>query len=213
MILYSYFRSSAAYRVRIALALKHIDYETRPVHLLREGGEQHSAAFTALNPQGLVPVLVHHDLTITQSYTIIDYLEQQYPTPSVYPQDTHSNLAARAFAQSICCDIHPLNNLRVLQKLTGEHAFTEEDKHAWIHYWITQGFHALEAQLQTATPYCFSTTPSIADLCLIPQVYNALRFHVDMAPFQKIMAIYTTCLQHPSFQAAAPDNQPDCPGD
>ncbi len=210
VILYSYFRSSAAYRVRIALNLKKIDYEIRPVHLLKHGGEQFNADFMALNPQGRVPVLVTKNQVLTQSSAIIEYLEEAYPSPPLLPADALDRAYVRAVAQLIACDIHPLNNLRVLNYL--QDVFQFDAKQTWYCHWIQDGFAALETRLQQSPGrggFCFGDTPGMADAFLVPQVYNALRFNCAMARFPMISAIYQNCLQEMAFTNAAPENQPD----
>lgn len=209
LILYSYFRSSAAYRVRITLNLKNIAYEIRPIHLLKHGGEQFSADFLALNPQGRVPVLVVNDQVLTQSAAIIEYLEETYPTPPLLPSDPLKRAYVRSIAQTIACDIHPLNNLRVLNYL--QDALNFDAKDAWYCHWIEEGFTALETLQNSAYSgkCCFGDTPGMADAFLIPQVYNALRFHCDMQRFPLINGIYRYCIQQAAFINAAPENQPD----
>ncbi|CAA9892654.1 putative maleylacetoacetate isomerase [Candidatus Methylobacter favarea] len=210
IVLYSYFRSSAAYRVRIALNLKNIDYEIRPVHLLKHGGEQFKADFLALNPQGRVPVLVVQNTVLTQSSAIIEYLEEAHPSPPLLPADAMDRAWVRSLAQLIACDIHPLNNLRVLNYL--KDSLNHDHKEAWYRHWIQEGFTALEQLLQNSAysgQYCFGATPGLADAFLIPQVYNALRFNCDMNNFPLINDIYQHCLQETAFLNAAPEHQPD----
>ena len=210
MKLYSYFRSSAAYRVRIALNLKQLNAEIMPVHLLNHGGEQHSAAYRAVNPSELVPALIDDDFTLTQSLSILEYLEEKYPSHSILPQDSQQRALARAFGLSIACDIHPLNNLRVLQHLTGELGLTDEQKNAWYAHWVEAGFASLEAQLSNSNgKFCFGDYATVADCCLIPQVYNALRFNIDLSAYPKIQSIYEHCSAFDAFQLAAPEAQPD----
>ncbi|MGR8940018.1 MAG: maleylacetoacetate isomerase [Gammaproteobacteria bacterium] len=210
VILYSYFRSSAAFRVRIALNLKNIEHEIRPVHLLKNGGEQFNDDFLALNPQGRVPVLVTHDTVLTQSSAIIEYLEEVYPVPPLLPADPIARAYVRALTQIIACDIHPLNNLRVLSYL--KDTLHLEHKEAWYKHWIQDGFSALEQRLQKSEYpglFCFGDMPGMADAFLIPQVYNALRFDCDVKSFPLIDGIYRHCMQEPAFAKAAPENQPD----
>lgn len=211
IILYSYFRSSAAYRVRIALNLKDIDYEIRPVHLLKNGGEQLNADYVALNPQGRVPVLVVENKVLTQSSAIIEYLEETYPTPPLLPDNALERAYVRSLAQIIACDIHPLNNLRVLAYLKGT-VKGDGFEHAWRTHWIQEGFAAFEQSLQKhgyCGKFCFGDMPGMADAFLVPQVYNALRFGCEMSSFPLISGIYENCLQETAFSNAAPENQPD----
>jgi maleylacetoacetate isomerase len=210
VILYSYFRSSAAYRVRIALNLKNIDYEIRPVHLTKNGGEQFKADYLAMNPQGRVPVLVAHNTVLTQSSAIIEYLEDVYPVPPLLPADAIERAYVRSLAQIIACDIHPLNNLRVLNYL--KDTLDYDRKEAWRSHWIEEGFASLEQLLQKSGcrgRFCFGDTPGMADVFLIPQVYNALRFQCEMKSFPLISSIYQHCMQERAFANAAPENQPD----
>ncbi len=211
VILYSYFRSSAAYRVRIALNLKNIEYEIRPVHLLQNGGEQFNADYLALNPQGRVPVLVVEKKVVTQSSAIIEYLEEVCPTPPLLPDNALDRAYVRSLAQIIACDVHPLNNLQVLAYLKG---FVKEDgfEQGWRIHWIQEGFTAIEKLLQQNDywgRFCFCDTPSMADTFLIPQVYNALRFGCEMKSYPLINGIYKNCMQETAFSNAAPENQPD----
>ena len=210
MKLYGYWRSSAAYRVRIALAHKQLDFDSVPVHLVKDGGQQHQAEYKALNPAELVPTLQDGDLTVNQSLAMLEYLEEQYPQPALLPEAAKDKAQVRAMALDIACDIHPLNNLRVLQYLTGPLQLTEQQKTAWIHHWLNTGFAALEQRLATtAGGYCFGDQLSLADVCLVPQVYNAIRFQLDMTPYPLIQSIYQRCNQLPAFQTAAPEQQDD----
>ncbi|WP_299490201.1 maleylacetoacetate isomerase [uncultured Shewanella sp.] len=215
--LYGYWRSSAAYRVRIALNLKNITVEQLSVHLVREGGEQHKAAYLALNPQALVPSFVIHDENrgsedevLTQSMAILEYLDEVYPHQPLLPSSSLARAKVRAMAMSIACDIHPLNNLRVLQYLTDELSVNDEEKSRWYQHWVAQGFTALEAQLtHTSGQYCFGNNVSMADLCLVPQVYNAQRFGVDLSLYPNIQRINAACLALEAFNLATPENQAD----
>lgn len=211
MKLYSYFRSSAAYRVRIALHLKQLAHETVAVHLLRDGGEQKAAAYRALNPQQLVPALTVDDQTLTQSLAIIEYLEETHPAVPLLPADAAGRARVRALAQLIACDIHPLNNLRVLQYLQQQLQADEAAKNAWYVHWIREGFDALETRLQSPHTgrFCHGDNPTLADCCLVPQVYNARRFQVDLTAYPTIVRIDAACAALPAFQAALPENQPD----
>lgn len=212
MKLYSYFRSSAAFRVRIALALKNLDYDIVPVHLVNNGGEQKSPEYAAVNPQKLVPALQLDDGTVlTQSLAIMEYLETAYPSPSLLTGDAVKDAKIRAFCQAIACDIHPLNNLRVLQYLTGNFAITDAQKADWYKHWIVEGFAALESQLDGNSRFCFGDTPTMADCCLIPQVYNAKRFDTDLSNYPKIVRIFDNCMALPAFVTASPERQIDAP--
>lgn len=210
MKLHGYWRSSAAYRVRIALNLKGLQVEHCPVHLINNGGEQHSVGYQLLNPARLVPTLEAGELSLNQSLAIIQYLEDSYPQSPLYPEDLAMKAQVLAFALDIACDIHPLNNLRVLQYLTGPLALSEAQKIQWIKHWLVVGFDALEKRLQlTAGLYCFKDQVTVADVCLVPQVYNALRFGVTMQDYPLINAIYQRCNALSAFQDAAPEQQDD----
>ncbi len=210
MKLYGYWRSSAAYRVRIALNLKQLTFEHLPVHLLKNGGEQHSAGYKLLNPAELVPVLVDGDTSLNQSLAIIEYLDEMYPQPAFLPPDAAAKAKVRALALDIACDIHPLNNLRVWQYLTGPLALSEQQKLDWITHWLHTGFMALEQRLnQSAGQFCFGDEVTLADICLVPQVYNAQRFALDMTAYPRIGAVYHHCQQLAAFALAAPEQQPD----
>lgn len=213
--LYSYWRSSAAYRVRIALNLKGLPYEIVPVHLTSGGGEQHSDEFHELNPQELIPVLRDGNRIVRQSMAIIEYLDETWPDQPLLPTTARDRARVRALAQSIACDIHPLNNLRVLQFFERTWNVPQPERELWVRHWMQVGFTALEAMLAdnpgTGT-YSDGDAPSMADLCLVPQVYNAERFGVDMAPYPTIRRINAECLALPAFDTARPENQPDAPG-
>lgn len=210
--LYSYWRSSAAYRVRIALNLKGMPYETLPVHLAR--GEQHQAPYSDLNPQELVPVLLHGSRILRQSMAIMEYLDETWPTPPLMPTTARDRQRVRAIAQMIACDIHPLNNLRVLQFFENTWNVPQAERDAWVRHWMQVGFEALEDTLadnpSTGT-FCDGEMPTLADCCLVPQVYNAVRFGVDLAPYRTIRRINEACLALEAFEAARPENQPDAP--
>ncbi|KAF1037765.1 MAG: Maleylpyruvate isomerase [Herbaspirillum frisingense] len=210
--LYGYFRSSASYRVRIALNLKGLSYDTVPVHLLNQGGEQFQPAFAQLNPHSLVPVLAHEGSHMTQSLAMLEYLEERFPTPSLLPGDAAQRARIRELALAIACEIHPLNNLRVLRYLKHQLGVEEEQKNAWIQHWIKLGFTALEKQLAADSArghFCVGDMPTMADCCLVPQIFNARRFDVDMAPYPTLCAIEDACNALPAFQQAHPSQQPD----
>ena len=210
--LYGYWRSSAAYRVRIALNLKGLEYDQEPVHLVRDGGEQHRPEYAATNPQRLIPVLQHGQRMIRQSLAIIEYLDELWPDPPLLPVSPRERARARALALLVACDIHPLNNLRVLQYLEREYNAPLSERETWIKHWIVEGFDAFEALLVedlSRGDYCEGESPGIADCCLIPQVYNARRFGVSLDPYPNIRRIEAACLALPAFDAARPELQPD----
>ena len=210
--LYTYFRSSAAYRVRIALALKGLAYESVPVHLLRGGGEQLQAAYRAVNPAALVPALQDGGATLTQSLALLEYLEETHPAPALLPQGAVGRARVRALALSVACDIHPLNNLRVLTYLSGELQASGDARNAWARHWMALGFATLEQHLanDTATGLCcHGDTPTLADCCVVPQVFNARRFELDLAPYPTLVRIAEHCEALPAFIAAHPAQQPD----
>jgi maleylacetoacetate isomerase len=213
--LYSYWRSSAAYRVRIALNLKQLEHEIVPVHLVNNGGEQYAHSYREINPQATVPTLLDGSRVFRQSMAIIEYLEENYPdNATLLPSTARERARVRALAQVVACDIHPLNNLRVMQFLEREFSTPHVERERWTRHWITEGFSALELMLDENSPtglYCDGDTPSLADLCLVPQVYNARRFDVDMSKFPAISRIEKQCLSLPAFEAAKPENQPDAP--
>ena len=211
-ILHTYFRSSSAYRVRIALNLKGLDARHIPIHLTRGGGEQFTAEYHALNPLALVPTFKDGDLQLSQSLAIIEYLEERYPSPSVLPASFEDRARCRQLALTIACEIHPLNNLRILKYLTGKLGLSEDIKVEWIGHWIRLGFEALETEVHSSssdTHFCIGNAPTLADCCLVPQVFNAQRFGVDLSPYPKLMAIHEHCAGLPAFEAAHPSRQPD----
>lgn len=210
MKLYSYFRSSAAYRVRIALALKGLAFDIVPVHLVNNGGEQKSPDYTAINPQQLLPSFeTDEGEIITQSLAILEFLEENYPQVSLLPTDKIARAKVRALCQIIACDIHPIDNLRVLKYLKNTLEVTEEQKNAWYQHWVYEGFNAIEKLLPDNPKFCFGDSPTLADCCLIPQVYNAIRFECDMTNYPKIWQIYQHCNTLPSFIEASPEQQVD----
>jgi maleylacetoacetate isomerase len=216
MQLYSYFRSSASYRVRIALNLKGLAFETVPVHLLRNGGEQLTPEFRRLNADGLVPVLIDDNgqqpAALTQSLAIIEYLEEMHPSPALLPDNPGDRAHVRSLALSIACDIHPLNNLRVLRYLVRNLKVGEKDKNGWYRHWCEQGLAALERTLANDARtgrFCFGDTPGLADCCLVPQIANAQRLDCDLSNMPTIMRINDACQALDAFADAAPAKQPD----
>lgn len=212
MKLYTYYRSSAAYRVRIALHLKALPFEAIAVHLIRDGGQQKQASYLAQNPQGLVPLLTTETLTLPQSLAIIEWLDETHPQPALLPTEPAARARVRAIAQAIACDIHPLNNLRVLRYLSENLGMTDVQKKQWYRHWVNEGLMAVEQLLaqnsQTGT-FCHGEQPSLADCCLVPQVFNGLRFGCDLGNMPIIRRIVQACDALPAFQKAAPANQPD----
>jgi maleylpyruvate isomerase len=210
--LHGYFRSSASYRVRIALNIKGVPYDQSSVHLSRDGGVQFSQGFRALNPQSLVPVLQDGDMVISQSLAIIEFLEDRYPEPPLLPADPSGKAVVRQLASMVACDIHPLNNLRVLRYLTDRLGVSEEAKLAWIGHWIAQGFEALESLISRAPGrgrFSHGDAPTLADCCLVPQMFNAARFGVPLDAYPTLRAIEAECLKLDAFARAHPSRQPD----
>jgi maleylacetoacetate isomerase len=207
--LYTYFRSSAAYRARIALNLKGLDYDMVPIHLTKDGGQHKSDSFRAVNAQMRVPALaLDSGDVLIQSLAIIDYLDETHPEPPLLPSDPIERARVRAIAQVIACDIHPLNNLAALQYLRRQLKQEQPDIDAWYHHWIHAGFEALETLLRPG-PYAYGAKVTLADACLVPQVYNARRLKVPLDKYPKIVAADAACAKLPEFQHAHPDNQPD----
>ena len=212
MKLYSYWRSSAAYRVRIALNLKGLEYEVIPVHLLKDGGQQLQDGYRSLNPQGLIPTLADGAVNLGQSLAIMDYLETRYPEPALYPEVPEERAFVQQLALVVACDIHPLNNLRVLKYIKHTLKLDDDAKNEWIHHWIKNGFTALETLLNGRNwqgPYCHGEQVTIADACLIPQIYNARRFEIVMDDFPTLVRIEQACMELDAFRRAAPENQTD----
>jgi maleylpyruvate isomerase len=208
--LYGYFRSSASYRVRIALNMKGLDYEQVSVHLAK--GRQYTPEFSGISPQNLVPVLEHDGQRLYQSPAIIEYLDEKFAQPAFLPADLPGRNRARSLALICACEIHPLNNTRVLAYLTDTLKLSDDQKNAWYRHWVTVGFTALEKRLATETQtgrFCHGDTPGFADIMLVPQVANANRFKVDLQPFPTIRRINETCLALEPFEKAMPQNQPD----
>lgn len=208
--LHSYFRSSASFRVRIALTFKGLAYETLPTHLVRGGGEQLSPEFRALNPAGLVPVLEDEGRVLAQSLAIIEYLEETHPEPALLPRDPWPRAQVRALALTIACEIHPLNNLRVLKYLKHELGVSEDQKNAWISHWIEQGLTQLDAMLvPVAGRYAFGDAVTLADVLIVPQVFNARRFNCRLDHVPRVMQVFDACMALPAFIDAQPARQPD----
>ncbi|MCF8197287.1 MAG: maleylacetoacetate isomerase [Sulfuritalea sp.] len=212
MKLYSYFRSSASFRVRIALALKGLAYDYLAVHLLKDGGQQLAAEFKSLNSAGLVPVLDEDGAILTQSLAIIEYLDETRPQVPLLPSDAAGRARVRAIALAIACEIHPLNNLRVLNYLSKTLGISDEQKNAWYCHWVETGLATVESMLSdnvlTGT-YCHGESPGLADICLIPQIFNAQRFKAKLDHVPTVMRIHEACMRLPAFADSAPLNQPD----
>ncbi|MBA6341715.1 maleylacetoacetate isomerase [Colwellia sp. MB02u-10] len=210
MKLYGYWRSSAAYRVRIAMHLKGLVFESVPVHLVKDGGEQHKKAYTELNSTRLVPTLIDEDVILHQSIAIVEYLDDKYPSVAIYPENIVAKAKVKALALDVACEMHPVNNLRVQQYLVNHFSLPESDKLIWSHHWMNVGFLAVEQQLKVNSgKYCFGDNITMADICLVPQVYNAYRFNLDMSEFPNICRVAENCNQHAAFIAALPENQAD----
>ena len=210
--LYSYYRSSSSYRVRLALNLKSLDYKIQPIHLLKEGGEQHKEEYKKLNAAGKIPLLDHVGYLVAQSMAIVEYLEENFPDKPLFPK----NVVDRAYVRQLCeivnSDIQPLQNLSVLQKLTKDHGFSEEDKQAWCRHWIGLGLESFETLVKTKHGrFCLGEKPTVADCFLAPQVYNAQRYAVDMTKYPTISRINESFLELEEAQMAHPDVQPDTP--
>lgn len=212
LTLYTYYRSSASYRVRIGLQLKSLPHQAIPVHLIRDGGQHLQSSYRAINPGAMVPALCDGDTTLTQSLAILEYLEETHPAPALLPTDAAGRARVRALALTVACDIHPLNNMRVLKYLTGTLQLTDEDKNRWYRHWVQEGLAIIEAHLardaQTGL-FCHGDSPTLADCCLIPQVFNAQRFAVELTPYPTISRINARCLELPAFIAAHPARQTD----
>jgi maleylacetoacetate isomerase len=207
--LYSYFRSSAAYRVRIALNLKGLAYETMPVHLVKDGGHNRRPEFRAVNPQMRVPALVTDSGdTLIQSLAIIEYFDETHPDPPLLPKDPLARAKVRSLAHIVACDIHPLNNTSPLRYLKHQMHQEQSAMDAWYHHWVREGFEALEALIEPG-PYACGNAVTLADICLVPQVANARRLKVPLEKFPKIVGVDAACLKLSAFDRARPENQPD----
>ncbi|WP_158883253.1 maleylacetoacetate isomerase [Rhodanobacter sp. L36] len=212
LVLYGYWRSSAAYRARIALNLKGLEYESRAVHLLRDGGEQHAAAYRQVNPQQLIPCLLDGDRVITQSMAIMEYLDETRPETSLLPAEARDRARVRALALLVASDIHPLGNLRVLQRLESQFGADETQRAEWSRHWIATGFDAMEAMLADHVGtgrFCHGDEPGMADACLVPQYYNALRWKLPLDGYPTLRRIVDACNELEAFQRAAPEAQAD----
>ncbi len=210
MQLYNYFRSSASYRVRIALALKGLDYDYMPVHLLKN--EQLGPAFAQISPAGLVPVLQDGDKLLTQSIAIIEYLDETHPEPSLLPGDAFQRARIRALGQDIACEIHPINNLRVLRYLVRDLKVSEDDKNRWYRHWVETGLEAVERQLAGSAEqgrFCFGDTPTLADCVLVPQIHNAQRMDCRLDHVPTVMRVFGECMQLDAFSKTQPSACPD----
>ncbi len=208
MELFNYFRSSASYRVRIALALKGLDYDYRSVHLVK--GEQLHESYAAVSAARLVPMLVDGDDRLTQSLAIIEYLDETHPEPPLLPRDPVGRARVRAIALDIACEIHPLNNLRVLKYLTGPLKLTEDDKNRWYRHWVETGLETVERQLAAApATYCHGDSPTLADCTLVPQIFNARRFDCRLEHVPHVMRVFDACMKLPAFEQTRPENCPD----
>lgn len=210
MKLYTYFRSSAAFRVRIALNLKGLAYEPQFVHLAK--GQHRQAAYGAVNPQGLLPFLEDGAVRLSQSLAILEYLEETRPLPALLPRDPAGRARVRSLSLLVACEIHPLNNLRVLQHLRKGLGQSEDQVNAWYLHWIADGMGKLEAELAgdaRTGKYCHGDSPSMADCCLVPQVFNAQRFKADLTPYPALMRVFDACMQLEAFDRAQPARQPD----
>lgn len=209
MKLYNYFRSSASFRVRIALNLKGLAYEYVPVHIAK--GEHKLSAYTEVSADWLVPTLEIDGRRLSQSMAIIEYLDELHPEPALIPADPFARAQVRALAQSIACEIHPINNLRVLRYLTTELHVSEEDKNTWYRHWVRSGLEAFERQLALLpdSTFCFGASPTLADCCLVPQIFNGQRFKVNLEGLPRTMAAFDACMQLPAFQQAQPSACPD----
>ena len=209
MKLYTYFRSSAAFRTRIALNLKELTYESIPIHLIKEGGYNRRPEYRAVNPQMKVPALtLDNGEVLTQSLAIIEYLDETHPSPPLLPKDPVARAKVRAAAMLIACDIHPLNNTAPLRYLKHQLKHEQAEIDAWYHHWVIDGFEALETMIRPG-PYAFGSAVTLADICLVPQVFNARRLKVPLDKFPKIVGIDAACLKLAAFDKARPENQPD----
>ena len=216
MQLYNYFRSSASFRVRIAMNLKGLPFDYRPIHLVKHGGEQRAPEFLALNPEGLLPVLIDDGreppAVMTQSLAIVEYLDETHPEPPLLPHEALERARVRALALSIACEIHPINNLRVLRYLTQVLKVDDDAKNTWYRHWVESGLQSLETQLASSTmtgTFCHGETPTLADITLVPQIFNGRRFDCDYSKMPTVMRVFDACMTLDAFKQAVPSEQPD----
>ena len=212
MKLYTFFRSSASFRVRIALNLKNLSYDQIPIHLRRGGGEQFRANYQNINAQALVPTLEDDGRYLIQSLAIVEYLEEKYPSPPLLPKAAADRAVVRSMALVIACEVHPIQNLRVLNYIKKKYQQNDEQVNRWAQHWIELGLAALEQMINAQTArgtFCFGDTPTLADICLVPQLGNARRFGCDLSRYPKILSVEKACIVIPAFADAAPDKQPD----
>ncbi len=207
--LYGYFQSSAAYRARIALNLKDLDYELVAIHLTKDGGHQFTEEYTKLNPQQLVPAIIDGGVTLTQSMAIMEYLEEAYPDHPILPADPAGRARVRSLSQIVACDIHPLNNLRVRKYIVEDFGLTQDHGQTWQENWINKGFAAYEKMAAGGGAFSHGDTPTMADICLIPQMFNARRINMDISAYPNLLRIEEACNALPAFERAHPKNQPD----
>jgi maleylacetoacetate isomerase len=208
MELYNYFRSSASFRVRIALALKGLAYDYKPVHLAKN--EQFNESYAAVSASRLVPLLVDGDHALTQSMAIIEYLDETHPEPPLLPKSAHERARVRALAQDIACEIHPLNNLRVLRYLVRDFKLSEDDKNRWYRHWVETGLEVVERQLAAQpSTYCHGAQPTLADCVLVPQIFNARRFDCRLDHVPQVMKVFDQCMKLPAFEQSRPEHCPD----
>lgn len=215
MKLYSYFRSSASYRVRVALALKGLPCEYEAIHLLKDGGQQHSPAYKELNPLGIVPTLEDGEHPLTQSLGIVEYLDELHPAPPLLPESAADRAFVRSVALQVACEIHPVNNLRILQYLTKEIGVSDAQKTEWYRHWIASGFHPIEKQLASdrrVGDFVFGNSPTLADIFLVPQVWNARRFNISLEAYPTLTRLVDQAMTLDAFEAAEPARQPDAEG-
>ena len=214
LILYNYFRSSTSYRARIALNIKGLDFEYKQIHLLNNGGEQNTPEYRKLNPMGGVPSLIHSGKLVAQSRAIIEYLNDSFPEPPLFPKNLHQTAIVKQICDTINCDIHPLQNLRVMRYLENKLGLNEEQRLEWINEWVGKGFTALETLVKkSAEEYCFGSKVTTADLFLIPAMFSADRFKIDLEQFPTLYRIFKTCNQLPAFKKSHPYRQVDTPDD
>ncbi len=212
LILRGYWRSSCSWRVRIVLGLKDLAYESVPVHLVQEGGQQFQEEHSSLNPEELVPVLIDGDVVLSQSVAICEYLEEKHPDPRLLPEEPSARAHVRQMVELVNSSIQPIQNLRVMLRLKKKHGFDDRMAQGWNRHWIERGFHALERHIETHGGICsFGDSPTLADAFLVPQVYNAIRFGVDLEAFPRLLAVHDRVGMHPAFDAARPGNQVDAP--